>query len=93
MITAALQWLVTNLPEAALPPHFKPFSLLLGGIVPIVGYIGGFIAWSWATVKSFDKGNGVTLSATWLIPIALVPGTWYDDPVPEAAEQQSSTAA
>ncbi len=29
------------------------------------GYIGGFIAWYWSTVKGFDKGQGFVLSATW----------------------------
>ena len=23
------------------------------------------------------SGQGVTLSATWLLPVALVPGTWF----------------
>ena len=31
-----------------------------GGVVvavPIMGYAGGFIAWSWKTIQGFDKGT------------------------------------
>ncbi|EEB87601.1 hypothetical protein MPER_15000, partial [Moniliophthora perniciosa FA553] len=33
--------------------------------------------------RSFWTGHGVILSATWLLPVALIPGTWetYDYPV------------
>ncbi|GJJ13511.1 hypothetical protein Clacol_007765 [Clathrus columnatus] len=77
MITAALTWLISRIPLEVLPPQFKPLTLILKEIVPLVGYVGGFIAWSWNTVKGFDKGDGVILSATWLLPIALIPGTWF----------------
>ena len=35
---------------------------------------------------TFDKGNGVILSATWLMPIVLVPGTWEDEEGASAPE-------
>ena len=34
---------------------------------------------------SFDRGNGVVLSATWVLPIVLVPGTWEDGEMPPPA--------
>ncbi|KAF8529219.1 hypothetical protein BU17DRAFT_37882 [Hysterangium stoloniferum] len=89
LITTALSWLVKRIPIAMLPPQLKPAVLVVGQIVPLLGYVGGFIAWSWTTVQGFDrgkgvlcylidyKGHGVILSATWLLPIALVPGTWF----------------
>lgn len=76
-----------------------------------MGYVGGFIAWSWNTIQGFDKGTlyltasspwhglrfpllkgqGVTLSATWLLPIALIPGTWsYVNP-PDSPSSGSSS--
>lgn len=76
MIATALGWLINNIPVTSLPPPLIPAVVLLKAVVPITGYIGGFIAWSWSQVKSFDKGSGVVLSATWLLPIALIPGSW-----------------
>ncbi|KAG8877646.1 hypothetical protein FRB98_006596 [Tulasnella sp. 332] len=73
MVTTAIGWLIRNIPLALLPAPLKPAILLLKAVVP---YLGGFIAWSWSEVKKFDKGHGVTLSATWLLPIALIPGPW-----------------
>ncbi|KAG8968435.1 hypothetical protein FRC03_007377 [Tulasnella sp. 419] len=78
MVTTALAWIINNIPLAGLPPQLAAAVALLKGIVPILGYVGGFIAWSWSQVRSFDKGQGVVLSATWLLPIALIPGTWDD---------------
>lgn len=52
---------------------------LLKAFTPYLGYVGSFVAWSWAAVKGFDKGHGVTLSATWLLSVAVVPGTWEQD--------------
>ncbi|PPQ73687.1 hypothetical protein CVT24_007321 [Panaeolus cyanescens] len=82
MITTALTWFFNNLPINSLPVAVRPALLLLQRIAPFVGYIGTFISWSWKTVKSYDVGFGVTLTATWLLPIALIPGTWneYDFP-------------
>ncbi|KAG9042563.1 hypothetical protein FS837_010687 [Tulasnella sp. UAMH 9824] len=80
MIATALGWLINNIPVTSLPPPLIPAVVLLKAVVPITGYIGGFIAWSWSQVKSFDKGSGVVLSATWLLPIALIPGSWESHP-------------
>ncbi|RPD81804.1 hypothetical protein L226DRAFT_451678 [Lentinus tigrinus ALCF2SS1-7] len=83
MLTTALQWLLNNVPSNALPPTLRPALSLVKSLVPYLGYIGGFVAWSWGAIKGFDKGYGVTLTATWLLPIALVPGTWEEKDVPK----------
>ncbi|EJC98681.1 uncharacterized protein FOMMEDRAFT_161512 [Fomitiporia mediterranea MF3/22] len=82
LLTAALTWLLENLPIATLPPVLAPAALLLRALVPLLGMIGAFISWGWKATITFDKGNGVVLSATWLLPIVLVPGTWEDNEVP-----------
>jgi hypothetical protein len=82
ILTSALTWLLSNLPLASLPAALAPAALLLRALVPLLGAIGTFISWSWKAVVTFDKGNGVILSATWLLPIVLVPGTWEDDEMP-----------
>ena len=38
----------------------------------MLGYLASFIAWSWSSIKSYDKGKGVILSATWLCPLLLI---------------------
>ncbi|KAI0824158.1 hypothetical protein BC628DRAFT_1420257 [Trametes gibbosa] len=83
MLTTALQWLLSNVPDSALPSTLRPALALVKSLVPYLGYIGGFVAWSWGAIKGFDIGNGVTLTATWLLPIALIPGTWENNDVPQ----------
>lgn len=56
MITSALQWLLEHLPVALIPPQFQLALTLLRGLVPVLGYIGGFIAWSWSAIRVFDQG-------------------------------------
>ncbi|KAH9944552.1 uncharacterized protein BXZ73DRAFT_26395, partial [Epithele typhae] len=76
LITTALGWLVGHVPVSLIPLPLMPAFQLVKAIVPYIGYIGGFISWSWGEILSFDKGHGVTLTSTWLLPIALIPGTW-----------------
>ena len=57
MITSALQWLLDNIPVALIPPQFQLALTLLRGLVPLLGYIGGFIAWSWSAIRVFDRGT------------------------------------
>lgn len=83
IITGALKWLMDHIPLPLLPPQMRPAVMVLRRLVPYLGYVGGFIAWSWSAVKSFDKGHGVVLTATWLLPIALIPGTWEADKFPD----------
>ncbi|KAJ7771820.1 hypothetical protein B0H16DRAFT_1660755 [Mycena metata] len=72
-ITAALTWFLSNTNVASIPPPLQPAFLLLQKLAPYAGYIATFIAWIWGTVKHTDKGNGVVLTATWLLPVALIP--------------------
>ncbi|KAG6375365.1 2OG-Fe(II) oxygenase superfamily-domain-containing protein [Boletus reticuloceps] len=82
LITTALQWLMDHLPLSLLPPQMHPGVAILRYLVPYVGYMGGFIAWTWSAVRSFDKGYGVVLTATWLLPFVLIPGTWEAEEIP-----------
>ena len=56
IITTALQWLLSRVPLAIVPPQFRAGVMLTKRLVPYLGYIGGFVAWSWGAMKSFDKG-------------------------------------
>lgn len=76
MITSALKWLIGKIPMMFVPVQFKPAVALLKRLSPVVGYVGIFIAWSWDRVRACDEGNGVVLSATWLLPVALLPMAW-----------------
>lgn len=57
MITTALKWLLDHLPISLMPPQLRTPMSFLRRLVPYLGYIGGFIAWSWSAVKVFDKGT------------------------------------
>ncbi|KAG6860046.1 hypothetical protein C0995_016502 [Termitomyces sp. Mi166 len=81
-ITTALTWFFHNLPLTALPPAVRPAVLLLQTLIPYIGYLGSFISWSWGTIQSYDYGHGVILTATWLLPIALIPSTWEANDFP-----------
>ncbi|KAH9835887.1 uncharacterized protein C8Q71DRAFT_101379 [Rhodofomes roseus] len=85
LLTTALKWLMDHIPMAAVPLQVRPAMPLLKRIIPYMGYIGAFVAWSWDAIRAFDKGNGVTLTATWLLTFALIPGSWEDDMFPEVA--------
>ncbi|KAF7353729.1 hypothetical protein MVEN_01058100 [Mycena venus] len=85
VITAALTWFFTNLPVSTFPPPVQPAIILLQKLVPLVSYLGTFISWSWSTIRGFDQGHGVILTATWLLPIALIPGTWHARDVPPSS--------
>ncbi|KAF8808048.1 hypothetical protein BYT27DRAFT_7223798 [Phlegmacium glaucopus] len=76
MLTTALKWLLAKIPLMMIPVQFRPAVKMLKTLSPVVGYVGVFIAWSWERVKSLDKGNGVVLTATWLLPVALIPMSW-----------------
>ncbi|KAJ7702424.1 hypothetical protein B0H17DRAFT_1044301 [Mycena rosella] len=72
-ITAALTWFLAHIHPATVPVALLPAFLLLQKLGPYVGYIGTFIAWIWGTVQGADKGLGVVLTATWILPVALIP--------------------
>ncbi|TFK41992.1 hypothetical protein BDQ12DRAFT_349868 [Crucibulum laeve] len=76
MITSALKWLLDKIPLMIVPPQLRAAVTLLKRLSPVVGYVGVFVAWSWGRVRACDKGNGVVLTATWLLPVAVVPMAW-----------------
>ncbi|KAF7323204.1 hypothetical protein HMN09_00101000 [Mycena chlorophos] len=92
LITSALTWFFSNLPLASFPPPMQPAILLLQRLVPLVSYLGTFISWSWGAIRSFDKGHGIILTATWLLPPALIPSTWHarDFPAPSTPVSPAS---
>ncbi|BGP26483.1 hypothetical protein Rt10032_c11g4563 [Rhodotorula toruloides] len=49
-------------------------------IAPYVRYISSYADMEWSAVKAQDRGHGVVLAATWLLPVAVVPRPW-DFPV------------
>ncbi|KAJ1033899.1 hypothetical protein NDA16_000107 [Ustilago loliicola] len=75
LINRCLTFILNNVP-AGLPPAFLAVVTILKAIAPTTGYISTFIGWSWDTIKSFNKGQGVVLSATWILPVALIPRAW-----------------
>ncbi|TFK26663.1 hypothetical protein FA15DRAFT_667134 [Coprinopsis marcescibilis] len=76
MITTALKWLIDKIPLMLIPVQFRPAVKMLKMLAPSVGYIGVFVAWSWDRIRTFDEGNGIVLSATWILPVALIPMAW-----------------
>jgi len=50
-------------------------------ILPFVRYIAQFIDFEFNEIKSQDQGKGVICTATWLMPIAMIPRPWdFPDP-------------
>jgi len=93
IITTALKWFLDKIPVRILPPQLRGAAIALKRLTPLVGYIGVFIAWSWARISACDKGNGVVLTATWLLPVALIPMPWnagdiYGPPVRPQSEEE-----
>lgn len=76
MITSALKWLIDRIPLLLIPVQFRPAVKMLKSLTPFAGYVGVFIAWSWDRIRTFDEGNGVVLTASWILPVALVPMAW-----------------
>ncbi|GAA5897268.1 hypothetical protein JCM5296_000986 [Sporobolomyces johnsonii] len=50
-------------------------------LVPFVRYVSSYIDMEMSAIRSQNKGYGVVLAATWLLPVALVPRPW-DFPLP-----------
>ncbi|KAG8934990.1 hypothetical protein FRC02_008741 [Tulasnella sp. 418] len=97
MLTASLTWITSNVPLIVLGPHLGAVLGLLRALVPILGDVGLFVASRWDQVKSFDKGQGVVLSATWLAPMALTPSSWtdydYENDIASVSGRAASTLA
>ncbi|KAF8984774.1 hypothetical protein BDQ17DRAFT_1214065, partial [Cyathus striatus] len=82
ILTSALTWFFNNLPVSLLPLPLQPLLVLLQSLTPLVGLVRGAIAAIWGMVESYDQGYGVILTATWLMPIALMPSTWPQEEWP-----------
>lgn len=73
--------------SAILPPQLAAILAILKAIAPITSAISSFIGWTWSSLKEYDKGQGICLSATWILPIALVPRS-FD--APTSPEEQAA---
>ncbi|KAG6378063.1 hypothetical protein JVT61DRAFT_13745 [Boletus reticuloceps] len=71
-------------PGSALLGLLTAISLLNPGvreIIPFIRYIAQFVQCEWNLVKRVDGGKGVVCTATWVLPVALVPRAWdFPDP-------------
>ena len=38
------------------PIHWENYSEVFA-VVPVLGYVGSFIGWSWGTIRGFDRGE------------------------------------
>lgn len=59
--------------------HFLQGFVLAGGapeLAPFLRAIAAYFDLEWDAIRSQDKGKGVVVAATWLIPVALVPRPW-----------------
>ncbi|KAG0006398.1 hypothetical protein BGZ65_008499 [Modicella reniformis] len=48
----------------------------LASLVPLSRIISAWVGFQWAIIQAEDLGNGVVLSATWVLPVALAPRSW-----------------
>ncbi|KAE8218904.1 hypothetical protein CF319_g7301 [Tilletia indica] len=83
VLSTVLSFLITHIPVALIPLPLIPLVTVLQAIAPLTGYLATFIAWSWGFIKSMDKGDGVVLSATWIVPVAIIPKAWDAPIVPD----------
>lgn len=65
MITSALKWCLDNIPEEQISPQFQLTLRLLRGLVPLLGHIGWFIAWTWSTVRVRKPGTPTATSGSY----------------------------
>nr|GAT59818.1 predicted protein [Mycena chlorophos] len=77
MVMAALKYMLARVPVMVLPPEVRPAVMLLKRLSPYLAYIGVFVSWSWHAIQERDKGYGCVLTATWLMPVALLPSTLH----------------
>ncbi|KAF9363103.1 hypothetical protein BGX34_004870 [Mortierella sp. NVP85] len=48
----------------------------LASLVPLSRIISAWVGFQWALIQAEDLGDGVVLSATWVLPVALAPRSW-----------------
>jgi hypothetical protein len=60
-------------------------------ILPFIRYISQFVQAEWSLIKRADEGKGVVCTATWLLPVALVPRAWdFPDLPPPHTEMRAA---
>ncbi|GAA5899708.1 hypothetical protein JCM6882_005418 [Rhodosporidiobolus microsporus] len=70
--------------------QFLSIFVAAGGapeLAPLVKYISSYFDMEFQAIKAQNRGNGVVLAATWLLPVALVPRPW-DFPVPSPPRRE-----
>jgi hypothetical protein len=85
-ITAAAHWwgYEVSIPEAVMeqightPDILASVTALLtpaliGPLVVVLGIVAGYIAAEFVAIRTADRGKGVKLTATWLVPVLLIP--------------------
>jgi len=70
LVNKVLTTMLDHISSLPIPIALQAAVAILKAISPSTAYIATFIGWSWDEIKSFDNGQGVELSATWLLPIA-----------------------
>ncbi|KZT51042.1 hypothetical protein CALCODRAFT_504039 [Calocera cornea HHB12733] len=78
MLFASLQWIVMKLPTRGLPPQAVVTVKIVRTLLPVLATLGTAISAAWAGIRSFDRGMGVKLSATWLMPLVMIPSAWEE---------------
>jgi len=77
-------------PASALLDLLTVLSVVTEGvreILPFIRYIAQFVQAEWSMIQGADEGKGVVCTATWLLPVALVPRAWdFPDPPPPHTE-------
>ncbi|KAI8457203.1 hypothetical protein BY996DRAFT_829589 [Phakopsora pachyrhizi] len=48
-------------------------------ILPVLKYLSNYLDLEWKAVQSQNKGNGVVIAATWVLPMILIPRPWDFD--------------
>ncbi|KAG0197965.1 hypothetical protein BGX28_008556 [Mortierella sp. GBA30] len=62
----------------------------LAALLPL---IAAWVSHQWSAMKGVDKGRGVVVSATWILPIALAPRSWEDEDDPEPSGAKATLKA
>ncbi|GAA6019006.1 hypothetical protein JCM11491_002487 [Sporobolomyces phaffii] len=69
-LSTGLALLLTKAPPLVVAlPGFP----LLQSLLPVLSAIVSAVTWYWKTMKKMDHGEGIILSATWVLPVAVVP--------------------
>ncbi|KAK0561777.1 hypothetical protein OC844_003049 [Tilletia horrida] len=93
VLSTVLSFIISHVPTSVIPLPLLPLVTVLQAIAPLTGYLATFIAWAWSGISSMDKGNGIVLSATWVLPVAIIPKAWDAPIVPDDGTGAGTTPA